>query len=66
MRVAHKMQKPSAPFWMGCPPEMESNDVDLPRRSRVVLSGATTPRSTTSGAIMVAALALLATTLRIT
>ncbi|XP_043281634.1 matrix metalloproteinase-2 [Venturia canescens] len=37
MKVAHARQKPSAPFWMGCEPEMETNDVDLPGRARVVL-----------------------------
>ncbi|CAD6206024.1 GSCOCG00009998001-RA-CDS [Cotesia congregata] len=32
MRVVHEKPRLSAPFWMGCTSELDSNDVDLPRR----------------------------------
>ncbi|XP_076246166.1 matrix metalloproteinase 2 [Calliopsis andreniformis] len=37
MKVAHEKQKLSAPFWMGCPRELETNDVEnYPRKSKIV------------------------------
>ncbi|XP_018397983.1 PREDICTED: matrix metalloproteinase-2-like [Cyphomyrmex costatus] len=43
MRVAHEKQKLSAPVWMGCSPEVETNDIEtnLPRKSSIVSASAT-------------------------
>nr|XP_033330394.1 matrix metalloproteinase-2 isoform X2 [Megalopta genalis] len=40
MKVAHERPKPSAPFWMGCPRELETNDVEssYPRKSKITSS----------------------------
>ncbi|XP_076282359.1 matrix metalloproteinase 2 isoform X3 [Lasioglossum baleicum] len=39
MKVAHEKPKPSAPFWMGCPRELETNDVEsYPRKSKIMAS----------------------------
>ncbi|XP_032683926.1 matrix metalloproteinase-2 isoform X1 [Odontomachus brunneus] len=48
MRVAHEKQKPSGPVWMGCPPEVETNDIEtnFPRKSSIV--SASTASATTS------------------
>ncbi|XP_034941519.1 matrix metalloproteinase-2 isoform X2 [Chelonus insularis] len=44
MRVAHEKPRPSAQFWMNCPPEIETNDVDLPsKRAKIVESAASMP-----------------------
>ncbi|XP_014488662.1 PREDICTED: matrix metalloproteinase-2 [Dinoponera quadriceps] len=39
MKVAHEKQKLSAPVWMGCPPVVETNDIEtnLPRKSLIVI-----------------------------
>ncbi|XP_043260687.1 matrix metalloproteinase-2 isoform X1 [Colletes gigas] len=37
MKVAHEKQKLSAPVWMGCPRELETNDVEsYPRKSKIM------------------------------
>lgn len=38
MRVAHEKQKLSAPVWMGCPPEVETNDIEtnFPRKEKIL------------------------------
>ncbi|XP_076175722.1 matrix metalloproteinase-2-like isoform X3 [Ptiloglossa arizonensis] len=39
MKVAHEKQKLSAPFWMGCPRELETNDVEnYPRKAKIMTS----------------------------
>lgn len=39
MKVAHEKQKLSAPVWMGCPRELETNDVEnYPRKSKIMSS----------------------------
>ncbi|XP_043684641.1 matrix metalloproteinase-2-like isoform X3 [Vespula pensylvanica] len=42
MKVAHEKQKLSAPFWMGCPRKLETNDVEnnIPRKAKIVSSSA--------------------------
>ena len=46
MRVAHEKQKLSAPVWMGCPPELETNDVEnYPRKSKIMSSSSASTRS---------------------
>ncbi|XP_060814551.1 matrix metalloproteinase-2 isoform X2 [Bombus pascuorum] len=47
MKVAHEKQKLSAPFWMDCPPELETNDVEsYPRKSKIMASSNASSRST--------------------
>ncbi|XP_034189072.2 matrix metalloproteinase-2 [Osmia lignaria lignaria] len=39
MKVAHERQKLSAPVWMGCPRELETNDVETyPRKSKIMIA----------------------------
>lgn len=47
MKVAHERQKLSAPVWMGCPRELETNDVEnYPRKSKIMASNNASTRST--------------------
>ncbi|KAK0080838.1 hypothetical protein PV325_013239 [Microctonus aethiopoides] len=63
MRVAHEKPKSSAQFWMGCPPEMETNDVDFPeRRAKIINNAANTPTFRFSLIILL----LIALSMRIT
>ncbi|XP_015111466.1 matrix metalloproteinase-2 isoform X2 [Diachasma alloeum] len=59
MRVAHERPKPSAPFWMGCPPEMETNDIDYPsHRAKVIQSSSSA--STITFSVIISSLFVLA------
>lgn len=45
MRIAHEKQKLSAPVWMGCPPELETNDVENYPRKKIMPSSSASTRS---------------------
>lgn len=36
--MAHEKQKLSAPVWMGCPPEVETNDIEtnFPKKATII------------------------------
>ncbi|CAK9820460.1 Matrix metalloproteinase-24 [Anthophora plagiata] len=56
MRVAHEKQKLSAPVWMGCPRELETNDVEnYPRKPKIMISNdASTPSTFFLGIFFIA------------
>ncbi|KOC64600.1 Matrix metalloproteinase-24 [Habropoda laboriosa] len=56
MKVAHEKQNLSAPVWMGCPRELETNDVEnYPRKSKIMISNdASTPSTFFLGIVFIA------------
>lgn len=57
MRVVHEKPKLSAPVWMGCPPEIDTNDIDYtPRRAKIVNTVSTGNKQTMTLSLLISLL----------